>query len=181
MPGKRNSAISDFVTSRRLYRYVSEADTGGPTDLDIPVLDTRTLPSIVGVSEAATGSTGKDGNLYGRDARIFLYFIFADSAECSYGSSSSSSWNGSSSGAQEAVIEVWALGDVVCDNEGEECDDVAGLARANLMIGLLYLDMDKTQRAKKEFEKSLNLYIELNLKEKEKEILILIEGLDEDD
>ena len=62
----------------------------------------------------------------------------------------------------------------------DECDDVAGLARANFMIGLLYRDMGKTQRGKKELEKSLNLYRELNLKEKEKEILILIKELDED-
>jgi len=62
MAGNRASENGDFVTPRAAYRTLSVADTGGPTDAGIPVINTRLYEVTPGGSEL--------GSYYGRNAQI---------------------------------------------------------------------------------------------------------------
>lgn len=84
MAGNRAVENGDFVTSRAAYREVTSADSGGPEDSSIPVIDTR----YADVSPAAANVP----TLYGRDATIFLAALLE--------------------GVSSAKLELWLLAEV---------------------------------------------------------------------
>ena len=84
MAGNRAVENGDFVTPRAAYREVTSADSGGPEDSSIPVIDTR----YADVSPAAANVP----TLYGRDATIFLAALLE--------------------GVSSAKLELWLLAEV---------------------------------------------------------------------
>ena len=70
MPGKRGLGEADFVTPRQVYREdITDVDSGGVTDTDIPILDSRVTAS------QRQGLGESDVAQYGRDARLNLACI----------------------------------------------------------------------------------------------------------
>jgi hypothetical protein len=83
MPGKRIE-YGGFVTHRTSYREnIAAADSSGPTDPTIPVLDTRSV---------TLGPSNIDVNHQGMDARIFAACIL--------------------NGITAATIQVWLKGEL---------------------------------------------------------------------